>query len=770
MKQLYYVIQTLIHGRGSNVIKILSLTLGIGISMLIFAREAFEFNFDTCYNDYKRVCAVKITWMQDGEESSGFMTLGPTAEVIAENFPQEVESATATLRWWGSNTLFRGNHRFIPGFQVVDTCFFHTLGVQLLNGDPKEMANPDVLFLSESFAKEVFAGKNPVGEVLKYNKNMPMTVKGVYKDFPENSSFYGRNALLSMATVLKYNWSNWGWDGGDSYFAYIRLRNASDIEMMNKRLPEMARKYKPQEMLDGGTDWKIELIPITRYRIEDDFAGSTGMIWIMIILATIILFTVTLNYVLSSISSLSRRAKSIGVHKCNGAETGTIFGMFLWETGIIIVVSLLCMLFLLLNFQDMLEDLTDVSLKTLFNFENIWAPACVILFLFLVGGILPGYVFSKIPVTQVFLRYTEGKKRWKRPLLFVQFAGVAFIFALLTLVLMQTHHITTKDRGYNNERIAYAFYYFGSEDNARSTIMNLPYVEDAASCAQPLIIGLSGEVIETDNGQQISVRGNYFDKDYLPFAGLKLKEGRALEKKGDILVNETLLKKMHWEENPIGRQVRCNEKVYGNIVGVLEDFVTGNPAYNGLQPLMVQCKSQFSGCIQIRLKAPFDENLKRLNDDMLDIYPQSDIVFSSGEEQIRLQNRSVTNFRNATLLAAITIFFITLMGLIGYVNDETQRRSKEIAIRKVNGAEASTVLRMFICDILITALPAVAIGSIGAWYIGTLWMNQFVATVNFTIPYYIVIAICVMAFIIGCVVVKSWRIANENPVKSIKAE
>lgn len=770
MKQIYYVIQTLIHGRSSNIIKVISLTLGIGISVLIFAREAFEFNFDTCYDDYERLCAVKITWISQDGEDSGFMTLGPTAKAIAENFPKEIESATATLRWWGSNTLFYGNNRFTPGFQVVDTCFFQTMGVKLLSGDLKEMGNPDVLYLSESFAKEAFAGKSPIGEVMKYNKNMSMTVKGVYKDFPENSSFYGCNTLISLATILKYGWSNWGWDGGDSYFAYVRLYKASDMETVNKRLPEMVKKYKPQEMLDRGMDWKIELIPITRFRIENDFDGATGMIWIMIILGTIILFTVTLNYVLSSISSISRRAKAIGVHKCSGAETGTIFGMFLWETGIIIVVSLLFMAFLLLNFQDMLEDLTDVTFKTLFNFENIWAPACVVLFLFLIGSILPGSIFSRIPVTQVFHRYSESKKGWKRPLLFVQFVGVAFIFALLVLVMMQTHHITTKERGYNSERIAYTFYSFGNEDNARTTIRNLPYVEDAASCDQPLMVGLSGIIVTADNGQQISVRCNLFDKYYLPFAGLKLKEGKNVEKKGDILVNESFLKTMHWEENPIGRQVRDNETIYGNIVGVLEDFVVGNPVYSGLQPLLVLYKSQFGGCVQLRLKKPFDESLKRLNEDMLSIYPQGDIVFSSGEEYIKQQNRGVTNFLHAAVMAAVTIFFITLMGLIGYVNDETQRRSKEIAIRKVNGAEVSTILHIFVFDIFITALPAVILGSVGAWYVGDLWMSQFADVIEFDILYYVVIAICVMALITGCVVFKSWWIANENPVKSIKSE
>ena len=90
MKELYYVIQTLIHGRGANLIKVISLTLGLTVSILIFAREAFEFNYDTCYEDSECLAAVQIEWNHNGEKDTGFMTMGPMAGAIAESFPKEV--------------------------------------------------------------------------------------------------------------------------------------------------------------------------------------------------------------------------------------------------------------------------------------------------------------------------------------------------------------------------------------------------------------------------------------------------------------------------------------------------------------------------------------------------------------------------------------------------------------------------------------------------------------------------------------------------------
>ena len=129
-----------------------------------------------------------------------------------------------------------------------------------------------------------------------------------------------------------------------------------------------------------------------------------------------------------------------------------------------------------------------------------------------------------------------------------------------------------------------------------------------------------------------------------------------------------------------------------------------------------------------------------------------------------------TRFNNLIMIATISALFITLMGLIGYINDETQRRSKEIAIRKVNGAEASSIIEMLAKDVLWTALPAVLLGTLASWYVGEIWMSQFAMTPGNTTPYYIMTGFVTLLMIVGVVVVKTWKIANENPVVSIKSE
>ena len=205
------------------------------------------------------------------------------------------------------------------------------------------------------------------------------------------------------------------------------------------------------------------------------------------------------------------------------------------------------------------------------------------------------------------------------------------------------------------------------------------------------------------------------------------------------------------------------------MVGLMKDYHSGS-FYSEQLPLIVRRKRYFGDCVHVRLKEPFAENLRKLNEEAAAAFPERTVRFNSMEQRVADAYNAVRVFRNATLLSAVTMFFVMLMGLIGYTTDEVRRRSKEIAIRKVNGAEASGVLEMLSKDMLYIALPAVIIGTVASWYVNGIWMDQFAEQVPLSPAVYLLVVIANLAVIIGCVLWKSWRIANENPVNSIKSE
>lgn len=764
MRQLYYSIRTLLRGWGSNLTKIISLTLGLFIGILLFSRVVFELSFDSGYKEADKLCVINATYIIGGEiKSPNQVVMGPIPQAISDAFPEGIESATVVSRWYGENTLFKDNVRLQPQMVMADSLFFQTMGIEVISGDPRELTNPEVLFVSQSFAREAFGGENPIGKTLLYNKNMPMTVKGIYADTPENCSLQ-HDVVISFATIVKNNWQYVGWDGGDSFEGFIRLKEADGIDGVNARIDAAIEKHMPNNP-ESGWEVKYSLQPI-----REVYAGKEEvhkMILIMSLLAVAILFVASMNYVLISISSLARRAKAIGVHKCSGASNGTVFYMFLWETGIIIFISLLLVVLMMLNFRESIEEMASASLTSLFAWNTLWVPLSVVVILFLVSGVLPGRLFSSIPVTQVFRRYTDRKSGWKRSLLFVQFGGVTFIFGVLCVVLFQYHRIMTKELGYNPDRVATAYQHFEDPESVLNRLRLLPMVEGVSVAESNINSGYGGMPVRNDQGKNMfTVRSAVCQYDYLSFMGVKIVEGKGLDAPMQAVVNEEFVRRVGtgWADGVIGKKY-----LEYTIVGVMNDYPVKS-FYEKQDPVALVGSYTMNGCYHVRLKEPFNENLRAFNQQVAEMFPTSDIVFKSLRQTLDNQYQSVRHFRDAVLLASVFILIIALMGLIGYINDEVQRRSKEIAIRKVNGAEATDILGLLAKDIFWTALPAVVLGATASYFVGSKWLEQFAEKVDLNVAWFVLVALIVVAVILLSVVMKAWRVANEDPVNSIKSE
>ena len=247
MKQLYYVIQTLLHGRNANVIKIVSLGLGLMMSILLFSRVAYEQSFDTCFKEHENLCQLWMRYTVDEEKYDWQeQCVGKMVGGMFEAFPDMIESATSTGFWMVNRPLYNGNTCFKEKKISADSLFFQTMGIEVTSGNPvQDLQQADVIYLSERFAKRVFGNENPIGKILSYNKELDLIVKGTYATIPDNCTI-NPEAVVSMPTVWKRNIGNYSWDGGDSWLSYIRINPNVDIETLNKRFNAMIQQQIPE--------------------------------------------------------------------------------------------------------------------------------------------------------------------------------------------------------------------------------------------------------------------------------------------------------------------------------------------------------------------------------------------------------------------------------------------------------------------------------------------------------------------------------------------
>lgn len=543
-RHIYYTLQSLLHKQGSNAIKIVSLALGLLMSVFLFARIAFELSFDNFYHDSDNLYIVKTGWLKNGvlEGNESRFTIIPIPAAIAEEFPEQVESSTVSCSLF-DNSFQLGERQLDMSTVMADTLYFSVLGLEMIEGNPQDLAGPDVVFLSAKSAKEAFGDENPIGKTLRYDfwgYQTTLLVKGIFADIPLNTSLERRpEAIISFPTIGRHLKWNLGWQSGGNYDGYLRLRSPQDADWLNERMSIAIARHIPPE---SGLELSVRIVPIHNLHVETPQVRK--MIWIMFFLGIVLLFTTALNYVLVSVASLTQRAKAIGVHKCSGASGSSIFSMFMVETAIVVGLALLLIGLLVYIFHEKMEELAAVPLSALFDWQNLWAPLSVILLLFILGGCLPAMLFARIPVTQVFRRYTSGRRGWKRVLLFVQFIGAAFILGMMLMVVSQYSYVTTRDRGWRPERVAYTTQREVDGNSLRSLVGSLPYVEGVASAERPILwFGSNQPILDNQGNELFYPRNTWFDSDFLPFIGLRLKEGHNLTGEGQLLVNSVFCEK-----------------------------------------------------------------------------------------------------------------------------------------------------------------------------------------------------------------------------------
>lgn len=561
--------------------------------------------------------------------------------------------------------------------------------------------------------------------------------------------------------------AGYGWKGNDVFLSLLRLRHPSDIEIVNKRIQSVIEKYTSTSFYNFICEYSA--IPLVNYHLESP--DTVKRLVIYGFLGFAIFFVAIMNYMLIAIAAMSRRAKMVGVHKCSGASTGTVFGMFMMETGIIVLLSVVISLFIIINAQELIEDLLSVTLPALFTWETLWVPALTILVLFVLAGVLPGRLFARIPVTQVFRRYTNAKKGWKRSLLFVQFTGVSFVLGLLLVTLLQYNHLMNRDMGIKVPGLVAANVSLQPEEaeNIADNIRRQPMVESVARSTCNVIGEYWTRPLVSNSGERIgNLNWNSCTSDYTDVMGIKIIEGSLMKNPGDLLVNEEVVRLMKWSDGAVGKKLN-NFSEAGTIVGVFRD-VRNFTFLREQSPIALLCVKDATNTFNVRLKQPYVENKKKLDDFVAMTYPNVSLRFELISDMLDMVYKDVYRFRNSVWITSGFILLIVIMGVIGYVNDETQRRSKEIAIRKVNGAEAVGILRLLTRDILNVSIPSVCIGTLIAYSTGRVWLEQFPEQINLNVLYFIGVALCVMSLVVACVVIRSWHIANENPVKSIKSE
>ena len=788
MKNLNIALRSLFKKGRSNGIKILSLGVGLAMGLVLISKVCFERSFDKFYPDSDRIYRLHENIIRDGEYKSYGQVSGGVATAMQVEIP-EVEKATRLTYIGGDKELFKtqDGNRYSARYVVMgDTNVFDLLPRPILIGDPKEtLSRPGYVMISNRIAKLLGGAEQAVNKEFEFESSpgQTYTIGGVFEDVPENSHLRFE-IVASLEGMSK--WSRENWLGNDRDLGNVKLYPGTDPESLTTAIREMqGRHCDLEEVKKAGIDLTYSLVPLMDMHSNSDEVKSMNSL--LGFLAFVLIFTAAMNYVLIVISTLINRTKEVAVHKCYGASDKNLFGMIMSETCLHMLISLLLAAFLIVLFRTKTEELLGATLGALFSTQTIVILIGVCIVIFFITGLIPTYMFLRIPVAAAFRNFKESRRYWKLCLLFIQFLATAYLVALLSVINKQYDYMVNVDPGYAYEKLAYCSTQ-GVEESVRNTaieeLRKIPEVDKVSACYDLPISGMSGNNVSLpgDDRELFNIADMYWVKDdFFSLMEIPVIEGEVFRSDGSasnkVMVSRSFVEKMEqvagWTGSAIGKNIIITEHSQNGepftICGVYEDVCIGSTGNPDTRPTAL-FYDRYAPMILIKFHEMSPENIKKAQKVLEDVMPDRNVTVTAYYmDMIDLYKDSRT-FRDSVMIGGIVTLIIALIGLLGYTSDETNRRGREIAIRKVNGATAWSILKMISKDISYIAIPAIVIGMTVAYYSGTGWLEKF--TEKAPIGFFIFLAGAMMVYvlIIACVLYRAWAVSNSNPVDSLKSE
>jgi putative ABC transport system permease protein len=781
-----------------TIINILGLVVGIAFSCMLYVYVRHELSYDTFHKKADRTFRILTVDERDPERVRRYgVTAAPLGPALTSDYPQVIE--TVRLYRFVGQVLFNiGGESFQErNWYATDPNFFNVFNFTFVSGDPSgALQEPFSLVLTESTAKKYFGERDPVGEIIEDTSFGPVTVTGVVKDQPTNSHLQF-DMLFSQVrtddawTSFINSWENFG------AFTYMVLNDAKAISSLQAEIPKMEKKWLTK--FDGGIGIEfqaMENIYLDSENIEGGTESSHGRISDVYIFSSMGLFLLLIacvNYVNLATSKAIMRSREVGVRKVVGAKKRQLIVQFLMESFIITFVSaligLLVMDLCFPFFNAITKKQFDVTWSNLNYFA---APLLVIAAIVgLMSGAYPAFYLSRLnPISS--LRGTTvqrtGASGLRRTLVVFQFVLTIVMIVSTMVIGRQLHFISTKDIGFNKERLMVIDINSGEVRRQFRTIKNefskIPGVQEVAvssrvpgewkNIQQVYAMPFANSHSVTDSVQTYFMG---FDEDMLRTYEIELMSGRYFSSdndSSDIVINESAVQALHLAE-PLGAVIRIGTDdgyINNTVVGVVKDF-NFQSLHQKVAPIIIGAwNNPIQDVDYFTLKLSSDsEGVIEAAAQVHEKFDQrSPIEYHFLDQQLETyynaEKRSGMIFRTGGALS----IFIACLGLFGLATYNIQRRTKELGIRKVLGATGFNLFILLSSSFAKQVGIAFIIATPLAYYLMSEWLKVFEYKISLGASIFILSGLIALFIALATISYRTFKAVHANPVSALRQE
>jgi putative ABC transport system permease protein len=775
---------TLRHFRNQKlftIVNLTGLTIGIIAASFILIYIRYELSFDRFNKNSNRIVRVYSTFKLEGVTDAYVQTATPLASFLQNKFP-EIEKTVRIARLGKGLVSSSEKNFFEERIIMADSTIFNVFTFPLIIGNQNEvLAQPNSVVLTESIAEKYFGKSDPIGKTLRYNRSVNLTVTGIMKNIPGNThlKFDMVVSMLSAKTIL-----------GDDFlknlmntvvFTYLLTNPGIDIGKFSKSL-SLAFENKGD----------LHIQPLTSIHLHSNMGGEYApnsdikSIYFLSTIALLILIIACINYINLSFSINNRRTTELGMRKIMGAKRRQLIFLYLSDAFVLVGISVIISAVIISGQLLWFANLVGVDLTNNYSIKSL-IPGLAFLFLLItmITGLASGWISSSISPMDTLKKPLVQTKKYigtQGILVLFQFGISIILISSSLFVYRQMRFIKNINLGFSKDQLMIIPL---NDENIKSKIVSFKQelLKKPNILSAGAVSDLPGELtwvtsINYEGRSEQSISHMTFleiDKDFINTFGVQLKEGFL---PGDTsspyigtqyLLNESAVKKLGWN-NPIGKTFFCYYGKEGFVTGIIRDFHFKS-LHSELEPLFLYMRDSTSNYLAVKLSTTgisgSVDYIQRLWNKMVPDIPFEYFFYDNFYDQ--LYKKEATFGKIIFIFSSIAIL-IACMGLFGLAAFFSEKRKKEIGLRKVNGATITEILTLLNWEFLKWVLIAFIIAMPITWFIMHKWLQGFAYKTE--LSWWIFSLAGILALVIALLTVswQSWRAATRNPVEALRYE
>ncbi|MEO9482768.1 MAG: ABC transporter permease [Ekhidna sp.] len=806
-------IRNILKYKAFSFINTFGLAVAMAVSLLIILMLADQHQYDHFHTKKDRI--YRVHTKTEGSGIANASSPFPLARTMKKDYPM-VENATILVPGVGGDAVLAvGKYAEIRGF-FADHAFFDIFDFELKEGDPNTALNhPNSIVITSEVAYKLFNSQPAIGKTINFQDRSlglmkidigtgkeeiaeewgQFTITGVI-DLSKPKSHIDFDMLISASSLPRLYQENKvtdksrSWENYSVGYTYLLLREGSTQTQLQESLNELASsKYKEFPQLEGMQLLSRRLNNIT----PGQFVGNPITLrlpieayYVLIGLAIIILLSACLNYTNLSIARMLTRAKEIGVRKVNGARRGSLILQFLTESVITSFLALMMANLILLILRPALKSLW---ISNVLNFDltaNLTVFSSFLGFALIIGlvaGLYPSLVlsgFAPLKALKNLKAEKPGKIGLRRVLNITQFTFSLFFIVTSILIARQFNHIIDFQYGFDTENVVNIPIQGNAYQILQNEFASISGVLGTSTCEFiPALLHTNGASISNEITEE-----NLFDAEYISIdhnfvsnMGLDIIAGKNLSKSqaegNAILINEMTIHRLGFDspQEAIGKTVFMGGQRAMTVQGVIKDVKFQNPVMGeGDLPLILRYSPKLFSYINVRFDSQNQEVMKKLKDKWESIdqtHPFKSYVY---DDQLAKSTKWFGDVVAIIAFIASLAVIISCLGLLGMAIYSTERRAKEIGIRKVLGAKQSQLSLALGKSFLAVLTIAILLGGPLSYLANNLWLESFPNRVGFGLG--TVLSGSLILFLIGLFTIgfQIITVSRRNPVDALKDE